>query len=110
MVVPGDLLVGVLFPDPELAILGVLYGNILGGNVTQRRVFCCLVASPWERSLGIQREDGTSAAAARGLLILGHVLLFWNIPDLLLYSPPRISSLRDIEQPLCVTVLTAEWR
>lgn len=37
MVVPGDLLVGVLFPDPELVILGVLYGYILGGNVTQRR-------------------------------------------------------------------------
>lgn len=34
MVIPGDLLVGVLFPDSELAILGILYGNILGGNVT----------------------------------------------------------------------------
>lgn len=35
--------------------------------------------------------------------ILGHVLLFWNIPDLLLCSPPLIISLRDIQQPLCVT-------
>lgn len=47
MVVPGDLLVGVLFPNPELVILGVLYGYILGEHVTQRR---CPVA--WYKTLG----------------------------------------------------------
>lgn len=41
---------------------------------------------------------------------LGHVLLFWNIPGLLLCSPPQTISLRGSQQPLCVPVLTAEWR
>lgn len=38
--------------------------------------------------------------------ILGHVLLFWNIPGLLLCSSLQVISLRDVQQAFCVDVLS----
>lgn len=85
-VVSGGILVGVLFPDPQLVHPGCpVWIHTWGRCNSEESVG--VVTRLGDKSLGLQRQDGASAAAVRVLLHFGlkqgNVLLSWRILSLL---------------------------